>query len=166
VLLQFQYATNVCFNFKWSHPHCACTNWNKGNPSDTTKSILVYVLYSLIKTTCFDPLKGSSSGHGWRIYKNIIRTPTIQDPIQYCLQSKLWKHGTYRVLKRLIILIGCTAGAFICTVDPRVMTGLTYNQLALRPKFYFWLMTKSWVTTRMPIKVKMCICFCGCKQRP
>jgi hypothetical protein len=37
-------------------------------------------------------------------------------------------------------------------VDPRVMTGLTYEQLGLRPKFLFWLTTKSWVTTCMPVK--------------
>jgi hypothetical protein len=38
------------------------------------------------------------------------------------------------------------------SVDPRVITGLTYEQLGLRPKFLFWLTTKSWVTTRMPVK--------------
>jgi hypothetical protein len=35
-----------------------------------------------------------------------------------------------------------------CTVGPRVTTGLTYDQLGLRPKFLFWLTTKSRVTTR------------------
>jgi hypothetical protein len=39
------------------------------------------------------------------------------------------------------------------TVDTRVTTGLTYEQLGLRPKsFSFDLRPKSWVTTRMPIK--------------
>jgi hypothetical protein len=33
-------------------------------------------------------------------------------------------------------------------VDPRVTTGLTYDQLRLRLKFLFWLTTKSRVTTR------------------
>jgi hypothetical protein len=39
-------------------------NWDKGDPLNITQNILVYVLYSLIKATCFDPLKGSSSGRG------------------------------------------------------------------------------------------------------
>jgi hypothetical protein len=33
------------------------------------------LLYSFIKSTCFDPLKGSSSVCGWSIYKIIRRMP-------------------------------------------------------------------------------------------
>jgi hypothetical protein len=43
---------------------------------------------------------------------------------------------------------------YVYTVDPRVTTGLTYEQLGLRPK--------SCVTTRMPARAKTC----GCKPRP
>jgi hypothetical protein len=39
------------------------------------------------------------------------------------------------------------------TVDPRVTTGLTYDQLGLRPKFLFWLTTKCRVTTRASANV-------------
>jgi hypothetical protein len=35
---------------------------------------------------------------------------------------------------------------------PRVTTGLTYEQLGLRPNCSFDLRPKSWVTTRMPVK--------------
>jgi hypothetical protein len=47
-------------------------------------------------------------------------------------------------LKRITRTKCCTY-----TVDPRVTTGLTYEQLGLRPKFKFWLTTKFWVMTRM-----------------
>jgi hypothetical protein len=56
------------------------------------------LLYSFIKATCFDPLKGSSSGRGWSINKIIRRTPTWRDPVRYRLLSKLWKDGTYRII--------------------------------------------------------------------
>jgi hypothetical protein len=39
------------------------------------------------------------------------------------------------------------------TVNPPVTTGLTYDQLGLRPKFLFWLTTKSRVTTRASANV-------------
>jgi hypothetical protein len=58
------------------------------------KYVLYFIMYSFIKATCFDPLKGSSSVRGWSIYKIIRHMPTWWDPVWYCLQSKLWKNGT------------------------------------------------------------------------
>jgi hypothetical protein len=40
------------------------------------------------------------------------------------------------------------------------------NNLGCDQNFGFDLRPKSWVTTRMLVKAKTCICLCGCKQRP
>jgi hypothetical protein len=36
-------------DFKWSHPHCVCTNWNKGDLSNTTRyvAILLFIVTSM-----------------------------------------------------------------------------------------------------------------------
>jgi hypothetical protein len=40
------------------------------------------------------------------------------------------------------------------------------NNFSYDQNFSFDLRPHSWVTTRMPLKAKTCIRFCGCKQRP
>jgi hypothetical protein len=49
--------------------------WDKGDLSDTVQYMLLYSLI-YVKATCFDRLKGSSSGRRRSVHKSTRRTPT------------------------------------------------------------------------------------------
>jgi hypothetical protein len=70
--------------------------------------------------------------------------------------QKLW-HNTWNAtvleLPQLVYRLSYMLAKKRNTVDPRVTTGLTYDQLGLRPKFLFWLTTKSRVTTHASARV-------------
>jgi hypothetical protein len=57
----------------------------------------------------------------------------------------------HKILRRTWHCICSIESTTRCT-NPLVTTGLTYEQLGLRPKSPFWFTTKSWVTTHMPVK--------------
>jgi hypothetical protein len=56
-ILNFR-ATVRNVNFKWSYPRCVCTILDKGDPSNITRYMLLYVIIQFYYGNMFRPSQG------------------------------------------------------------------------------------------------------------